>query len=99
MIVDEPKGAYYGGVVAAPIAKSVFTEIFKHEDYLKSEPAQVETFKLDTMIGLTLTEAASTLSALGIQYLVQGDGDFVTGQIPAPGTEVKKGDIVLLSFD
>ena len=99
VIVDEPKGAYYGGVVAAPIAKSVFTEIFKHEDYLKSEPAQVETFKLDTMIGLTLTEAASTLSSLGIQYLVQGDGDFVTGQIPAPGTEVKKGDIVLLSFD
>ena len=28
IIVDEPQGAYYGGVVAAPIAKQVFEAIF-----------------------------------------------------------------------
>ena len=99
VIVDEPQGAYYGGVIAAPIAKSVFEQIFKIEDYLKNEELEQETFVLPTFIGKTLTEAASELSSLGLQYLVQGDGDFVSTQIPAPHTNVKKGDIVLLTFD
>ena len=99
VVVDEPKGAYYGGVVAAPIASKIFAEIFKLEQYLKQEPANADVFELPTFIGMTLTEAAGEMSKLGLQYLVQGDGDYVTGQIAAPGTDVKKGDIVLLIFE
>lgn len=101
VIVDEPQGAYYGGVVAAPIAKSVFEKIFEIEKYGQSgstfdEPA---SFELSTFIGMSLTEAASAVSGNGLQYLVHGDGDYVTGQIPAPGTKVNQGDIVLLLFE
>lgn len=101
VVVDEPQGAYYGGVVAAPIAKSVFEKIFQIKNYslTKDESEVNETFVLDTYIGMTLTESAGSLSSKGLQYLVQGDGDYVTGQIPAPGTSVKKGDIVLLKFE
>ena len=99
VIVDEPQGAYYGGVVAAPIASRVFEQIFKIEKYNQGEMVEQEAFELSTYIGLTLTESAGELSANGLQYLVQGDGDYVTSQIPAPGSKVKKGDIVLLMFE
>ena len=97
--VDEPVGAYYGGVVAAPIAKSIFEKIFEFKNYNNNQKPPSETFMLPTYIGLTLTNAASEIASSGLQYLVQGDGDYVTGQIPAPGTEVTKDDIVLLLFE
>ncbi len=100
VVVDEPQGAYYGGVVAAPIASQIFENIFKIKNVSESEIVELEQmFKLSTFIGSTITEAASKAAGLGLQYLVQGDGDYVTGQVPAPGTNVKKGDIVLLMFE
>ena len=97
--VDEPQGAYYGGVVAAPIAKQIFEKIFQiknmgHRDEISNEKDVI----LPTFIGMTLTEAASLISSLGLQYLIQGDGDYVTNQIPAPTITAKEGDIVLLTF-
>ncbi len=99
VVVDEPQGAYYGGVVAAPIASKVFGAIFEIENQSKQEIVQNETFDLSTFIGMTLTEASMEATRLGLQYLIEGDGDYVTGQIPAPATAVSKGDIVLLKFE
>lgn len=99
VIVDEPVGVYYGGIVAAPIAKSVFTQIFKIQEMSKVESnVNEKTFELGTCLGMTLTESSSYLSSLKLQYLIQGDGDYVTNQIPAPGVDVKENDIVLLVF-
>ncbi len=100
VIIDEPQGAYYGGIVAAPVAKSIFEYIFElygvtGEEVVEEEP-EVE---LPTFIGLTISEAAKLCAQLNLQYLIQGDGDYVTGQIAAPGTIVHEGDIVLLIFD
>lgn len=99
VIVDEPKGAYYGGVVSAPVAGEIFSEIFKMNKYEENAIEEKKKFALDTFIGMTLTQSASKLSEMNLQYLTQGEGDYVTGQIPAPGTEVQEGDIVLLIFD
>ena len=99
VIVDEPVGAYYGGVVASPIASKVFAKIFEIEKYGQADVESVQTFSLPTFIGMTLTQAAGAASKQGLQYLVQGDGDYVTGQIPAPGADVKSGDIVLLLYE
>ncbi len=100
VIVDEPQGAYYGGVVAAPVASAIFDNIFKLDASItKSEEENLQRVELDTYIGLTLTQASSKLTSMGLQYLVQGDGDYVTGQIPAPGASVSEGDIVLLKFE
>ncbi len=100
VIVDEPQGAYYGGVVAAPIAKQVFEKIFEIEEMTKVETEGSDSvkFKLPSLIGKTVTEASSILSGLNLQYLIDGDGDYVSSQIPAPDSEVSDGDIVLLVF-
>ncbi len=100
VVVDEPQGAYYGGVVAAPIASSVFAKIFEITNAGKSETSSNEkTFEMPSFIGMTLTEAAAMAGSYGLQYLVQGDGDYVTGQVVAPGAEAKTNDIVLLIFE
>ncbi len=98
--VDEPQGAFYGGIVAAPIAKSIFEEIFKLEELQASgEKTEDKNIVLPTFIGMTLTEAATKAAELKLQYLIQGNGDRVTGQIAAPGTMVGENDIVLLMFE
>lgn len=99
VIIDEPQGAYYGGVVAAPVAKTIFEKIFEMNNYKLNDSGENNIFSLDTYIGLSLTQAASKLSGQKLQYLVQGDGEYVTGQIPAPGTEVRENDVILLIFD
>ena len=99
VIIDEPQGAYYGGVVAAPVAKEIFSEIFKFKNYELNDTEEKEKFVLDTYIGLTMTQSASRVSSSKLQYLVQGDGEFVTGQIPAPGTMVQENDVILLLFE
>lgn len=100
VIIDEPQGSYYGGVVAAPVAKSIYESIFEIEKMEKTnEISSEKEMILPTFIGETITASASEISKLGLQYLIDGDGDYVTSQIPAPGTKVKENDIILLVFE
>lgn len=105
VIVDEPKGAYYGGTVAAPIARNIFEKIFETKGVetnsnLEADRKALEaSIELPNLKGMTLTQAVTTLNSLGLQYLVQGEGKTVTGQISPPGTLVCSGDIVLLIFE
>ena len=102
VMVDEPQGAYYGGIVAAPVAGDIFKGIFDIDKEINSslkEPEKTGEMILDSLIGKTMSEAASYLSGKGLNYLVEGDGDYVTGHIPAVGSTVYANDIVLLKFD
>ena len=103
--IDEPQGAYYGGIVAAPVAKQVFQAIIDYrygeqqanlEYDLSRKEADIE---IPNLTGMTLSQAGSTLSALGLQYLVSGEGERVTSQIAAPGSMAKTGDIVLIIME
>ncbi len=104
VVVDEPQGAYYGGVVAAPIAKDIFQAIFDVCETPQNENAEEEAklleanIELPSFVGMTLTEAVSKISSMGLQYLTAGDGTYVKDQISAPGAMVCEGDIVLLIF-
>ena len=99
MIVDEPQGAYYGGIVAAPVAQEIFENIFEFAGYSNEEQEEKQKIILDSFIGQSLTQAVSSLAGKNMQYLVQGEGDYVTGQIPAPGSKVQEGDVILLMFN
>ncbi len=100
VIVDEPIGAYYGGVIAAPIASEVFQQIFKIENIGKDEKQETsQKIKMPSLIGKTITEASAILSGLKLQYLIDGEGDYVSSQIPIAESEIYEGDIVLLMFE
>jgi len=105
VIVDEPKGAYYGGTVAAPIAGTIFERIFETKgvetnNNLEADKKALEAnIELPNLTGMTLNEAVAILNSLGLQYLTQGEGKTVTGQISPPGTMVFSGDVVLLIFE
>lgn len=104
VVVDEPKGAYYGGVVASPVAKQIFERIFEVCETPRNQNAEEEeklhqaNIKLPSFIGMTLTEAVGKITSLGLQYLVSGEGTYVKDQIASPGSYVCQGDIVLLCF-
>ncbi len=69
VIIDEPVGAYYGGVVASPIAGEIFNEIFKLENYNTLAEEKSEKFLLDSFIGMSLTQAASRANSKNLYYL------------------------------
>ena len=104
VVVDEPQGAYYGGVVASPVAKQIFEAIFdlretpRDENLAQQDKLNSASVVVPDLIGKTLTESVSILSSLGLQYLTSGDGVYVKDQIVAPGAVVGAGDIILLIF-
>lgn len=104
VVLDEPQGAFYGGVVAAPVAKTIFESIFKvkeekeDENLASKDRLEKADIVLPNLIGKSLTESVKILTELGLQYLTMGDGTFVKDTIVAPGALVASGDIVLLVF-
>ena len=104
VVIDEPSGAYYGGVVAAPVAKSIFEAIFRvcvtprDENLYSKDRLEKADIEVPNLIGKSLTEAVKILTSLGLQYLTMGEGEKVKDTIAAAGALVNVGDIVLLIF-
>lgn len=96
MIVDEPQGyMYYGSLVAAPYAGSVFNKIF---DYANIEPTNIPEHEFAFMpdvIGMPIQEAVSVLEKSGLHVETVGEGN-VTAQTPVPTTRVAVNDSVLI---
>lgn len=97
--VNEPKGAYYGGVVAKPIGERVFSEIFKVKAIAPTDNSQLEiqpTIKMPNVVGLPLSQALGQLKALGLNVQVQGEGEFVVAQLPPENTMLFLADEILV---
>ncbi len=98
VMVDEPSaGAYYGSIVAAPYGKEIFVNMF---DYLgekkQDENIALEYVEMPYLVGKSLAEAASILAEMGIDYELDGEGDYITRQLPPIGTKIAKGSTILL---
>lgn len=98
MIIDEPGTyAYYGSLVAAPYVGQVFEKIFDYKNILPTSITETpEYVKMPYLEGKTVTESASVLKSLGIQYEISGNGETVKGTMPIVDTEIPKGDIIIL---
>ena len=96
--VDEPKGyLYYGSIVAAPYAGQVFSNIFAHFGIEPTEtPADVRTFTMPNLVGMTYSQAAATLRALGMEYEYEGTMDKITFQVPTAGVQTDNYTVTLL---
>jgi stage V sporulation protein D (sporulation-specific penicillin-binding protein) len=100
IVVDEPgTGAYYGSVVASPYAKEIFSGIFEYKNILpvtSEYNALIYDITLPNIVGMSLTQACLTLTELGLNYEIQGDGAFIIYQLPPAGTLVYKGQSIYL---
>ena len=98
IMVDEASaGAYYGSVVAAPYGKEVFSGMFEYLGEKKQdESIVVEYVDMPDLVGLSLADALIEVKKLGLDYEIDGEGEFVINQLAPYGTSVQKGSTVIL---
>lgn len=110
VVVDSPKGAYYGSQVAAPIAKSVLTDTLR---YLNVEPIYTdEELKaiegdytvVPDVVGVEFSEAIGMIGGKELKYSrpdnAKGDDNFIVkAQYPKAGTKVKRESVVYIYKD
>lgn len=103
IVVDEPgTGAYYGSIVASPYAKEIFASIIKLKDIQPDDPNYValeKNIEMPNIVGKSLTDACVELRNLGLNFEIQGEGGFVTAQLPPPKTMLYKGQSVYIIAD
>lgn len=101
VVVDEPKGAYYGGVVAAPVFKRVMEDSLRYlgiaptiptEEKKNSEPA----VEVPGVVNLPPETAKKVLEERGLPYKLEGQGSVIIDQTPPPGTMVAPGTRIIL---
>jgi stage V sporulation protein D (sporulation-specific penicillin-binding protein) len=102
VVVDSPKGSFYGGTVAAPAFKNIVRDTLR---YLQV-PAQVEgaqiagqgvkTVNLPNVAGLSVTEAVRQLSNAKFKPETIGEGTQVKVQLPQGGSAYQEGSRVIL---
>ncbi len=98
--VDEPSnGVYYGGVVAKPIGERIFSSIFNVKAIKPEDETQLEikpSIIMPGVEGKTLSEACAELKRLGINVIMDTDGEYVLKQLPEKNTPLYLGEIVYL---
>ena len=108
LIVDNPKGVKYGGVVAGPGAKQILSDTLRYMNVSPSKESQEksdsEKIEIPDVAGLNASEAIGILEGKGLSYDMDEDvaakEDFIVSkQYPAAGTKVKKGSKIYLYND
>ncbi len=98
--VNEPSnGAYYGGVVAKPVGQKVFERIFSELSISPTDSSQLTNTPNVTMpnlVGLSVANASAKLKTLGLDCVIEGDGDRVIANLPETNTMLYTGEIVYL---
>ena len=100
--IDEPSnGAYYAGVVTAPLGKVLLEDIFNYmnEEFSEDENVILKDVVLPELRGSSVADAKKVLKDLNIECTVEGDGDTITNMQPYPGYAVKEGSTINLYTD
>ncbi len=109
VMLDEPQGAHYGGIVAAPVFAAVMRDSLHYLEvparYEEKEEPWVPPGHLGedplmavvpSVVNLPVDEAVKILREESLVARVQGKGDLVLEQVPPSGVEVPPGTRVLL---
>lgn len=108
VVLDEPNcGITYGGVLAAPVFKSIVQDVLWYLEVPPTYPSKAlprgEEAEEMTMVpdvrNLTIEDASTVLDSSGLRTRVEGTGKLVRDQIPKPGARVAYGTTVILYFD
>ncbi|MBQ9708930.1 MAG: PASTA domain-containing protein [Firmicutes bacterium] len=105
LIVDNPKGIHYGGVVAGPGTKRLLKNVLNYENVSPEEESdegnKTEKVKVPDLVGKNASECVELLASKDLDYdcdqKAAAESDFqVTKQYPEAGSKVKKGTKVYL---
>lgn len=101
--IDEPSnGAYYGGVIAAPVVSNVLSEVLP---YLNIEPSftEEEASTLDVAVPdfrtMSVENAKKNAASSGFKTKVVGNGEVVTEQLPRYGDRIPSEGVIILYTD
>ena len=98
--VNEPSnGVYYGGVVAKPIGERVLKSIFETKSFAPTDISQIDNqpnIEMPYVVGMSLADACASLKKLGLDILLDKEGEVVIEQLPPEGTLLYLGEIVYL---
>lgn len=98
VIFDEPKSSIYGNIVATPVAGEILKAIYKLEGNNIAEESGAEKVIVPDVKGKSLTEAGAILASLGLYYVTEGEGSYVTYQSLKAGEEVVVGSSIMIRF-
>ena len=88
-----------GGVMAAPTVGAVMADILPYlgvKQTFSEEDASGEMLIVDDLTGMTAKEAEKLLKEKNLTVRTVGEGETVTGQIPAPGQTISGNSQVLV---
>jgi len=103
VMFDEPQGAYYGGVIAAPMVGAVLADALRYlevppsgrEEGVGGEPLDGAPVPVPSVVNLPVGEAQAVVEAAGFRWRATGEGDTVVAQTPPPGVDHGSGSEVL----
>jgi len=102
VVLDEPRGAYYGGAVAAP----VFRDIVATWATLGRGPVRIPAQTLVTASArrppvrvpdvrmMAVDQARTIIRSAGMDCAMEGSGALVAVQSPEPGAHARSGEVV-----
>ena len=90
---------YYGGKIAAPVVSQILSEVLPYMNIPSNDTttAKEDLISTPNVKNKTLSNAKEILEKAGLKYEYSGSADdIITEQMPASGTQLKKGGIVML---
>ncbi len=102
LVLWEPQGAFYGGVIATPVFARLGAKVLPYLDVKRREEEVKDGLRLTAVPdagGLSPADAEALLRRFGFKVGVVGDGTRIIGQVPAPGAKVEEGTLVYIYTD
>lgn len=101
ILLDEPRISFYGGFTAGPIFKGITERLIGLDDEwnLQPEPDYSEPERVVPKIaGLRPDDAESLLRGLNVSFSTEGQGEWITGQMPAAGETIRPGQSIVMQL-
>ncbi|MFC1508219.1 penicillin-binding transpeptidase domain-containing protein [Candidatus Omnitrophota bacterium] len=103
IMVDSPKGLYYGSQVAAPVFKNIINRLVNlGSEYKNHQIAQIDTTNIKKTVCVPdvrkrkILDAVMELHRLGLKTNIVGDSTVVARQSPLSGAQLNIGSLVTL---
>lgn len=102
IVIHHPQGIYYGGTIAAPVAKEIFENILPYLGLVQEcteeeiEEFHMGTFSMPNFLGLEKADADALAKENGFTISYMGGEGKVIDQFPLAGEEIKENSTVIL---